>query len=283
MTRSIGTKIYSTAFCLILGFGRTAVAADWDFSYAKSLPYLTNTMTLFENVIIDGAHYNVKMQSSFSGVMKPVYKQKLKTVTIPTRTITIDGDRSDWAGLLPVINDPKDDKDDQYDNLPWTDLNKVYMARDNDYLYFLMTVYDYLGLDLKPTLPDTNALYFVELQQYLNQLHTFGDVSVNVGYDLSALKWRVTVAARPGFIMATIPPEFVQVGSNFFEWKVPIAAFQYPPNNPLPYNSPVPTSPGIENQFIRAYIHPGPHPTTGQPPSDENNPSTRPMIVNFYP
>ncbi|MCP8310687.1 MAG: hypothetical protein L6N94_04240, partial [Candidatus Methylarchaceae archaeon HK01M] len=52
------------------------------------------------------------------------------------RTITVDGDTSDWIGINPSIDDPNEnDIDDYYD------IDKIYIANDNDNLYFWIQFY----------------------------------------------------------------------------------------------------------------------------------------------
>jgi len=241
-----------------------------DFSQSRSLPYVSTDMILFENVIVGDEHYAVIMRLNASNKLIPIWAGILNKVEIPFCTITIDGDDADWAGISPVVEDPAGDEDPEYADVPGTDLANVYMARDDTCLYFLMTFHDGDPVE---------AIYVVELQQYLAQLHTPGDLyafAENNGAD-----WTVQIGVRgPGGVVASYPADHVGVGSAMVEWKVPITAMQYPPDTPLPYFSPLPPPPGIENQFIRTYIHPLPHPSS--PVSDSNEEFTRPMIVNFY-
>lgn len=249
---------------------------DADFSYSRSLPYKSKDVVLFENVIIGNNHYAVIMSWQKNNRFEPVWADKLRTVEIPFRRITIDGIDTDWAGISPIVKDPAGDDNPIYSTVPGTDLANVYMARDDTYLYFMMTMHD------GGPLQDPSTIYAVEFQQYLNQLHTPGDLIASVSYIPDA-GWAVTLGVRgPGGLLALFyPPDYVGIGTGMLEWKVPITSMQFPPTTPYPYFSPVQPSPGIENQFIRAYIHPGPHPSSS-PVSDENDALTRPMIVNFY-
>ncbi len=248
--------------------------ASWDFSQAKSLPYQTSDQTLFENVRIDGKPNVVVMQASSRGLV-PIQRSAINTVTIPFGTITVDGVRSDWRHIAPVVQDPAADKKSEYGQWLGTDLANVYLARDDEYLYFLMTLHD--GQPV--TVPQT--LYVVEFQQYLHQIHTPGDLAAYVSYTENH-GWTVFVGSRgPGGAVALYLSDHVGIGLGAIEWKVPIASMQFPANTPYPYASVTPPPPGIENQFLRAYIHPGPHP---EPPpiSDLNDALSRPMIVGFY-
>jgi len=241
----------------------------YDFSQSRSLPYQTSDMMLFENVIVGNERYEMIMTWGKGNTFKPISSRLLRTVEIPFAQITIDGYDSDWAGVPPVETDPEGDEENLgFATIPGSDLKAVYIAHDDTYLYFRMTMYD--G-------GPTAANYVVEFQQYLNQGHTPGDIRCGASYD-GTNKW-VHVADRgPGGIIAEYSEDYIALGSGWLEWKVPITVMQYPEGTPLPYFSPVSPPPGIENQFIRTYIHPWPSPT----PSDLNDNLKRPMIINFY-
>jgi hypothetical protein len=51
---------------------------------------------------------------------------------LPFRTINVDGDPSDWAGITPLV------VDDAGDSPPEEDIIAVYGANDENFLYFLM-------------------------------------------------------------------------------------------------------------------------------------------------
>jgi hypothetical protein len=48
-------------------------------------------------------------------------------------TITVDGDKNDWATIAPIIVDPSGDI-----NLPWEDLLEVKVTNDLENVYFLL-------------------------------------------------------------------------------------------------------------------------------------------------
>lgn len=252
-------------------FGRTDgtnLGDEWDFSKARSLPYLSNDMISFQNVLIENKPYMVIMQS-YKGRLFPISREEINTVEIPIHTIVIDGNDADWDGIPPLVVDPGNDEDPYYAGVAGTDLKNVYMAHNNTYLYFRMTFHD--GGPI-------NAQYAVEFQQHLYQLHTPGDIFA-VAQKEPDYDWMIIVGDRsPCGTITTYPADHVGAGTGMIEWKVLITDMQYPPDTPSPYYSPVQVSPGIENQFIRTYIHP--YPYVGV--SDSNDDLIRPMIVNFY-
>ena len=59
-----------------------------------------------------------------------------RTLTlVPTATISIDGDSSDWSGIDPVMTDSTGDVDNEY-----IDFTAFYLAQDDNYLYIRIEV-----------------------------------------------------------------------------------------------------------------------------------------------
>ena len=58
-------------------------------------------------------------------------------VSADLRTITVDGEVSDWDGLMPLITDPEGDQTGG----PEEDIKAVYVANDAECLYFRMELY----------------------------------------------------------------------------------------------------------------------------------------------
>jgi hypothetical protein len=249
-----------------------------DYSVSRTLPFETPGQMTFENVIVDDKRFAMLMQWK-NVKFEPVALLELATVRIPRvapGAIQIDGDDSDWGGILPAVVDPAGDIRSVYAGTTGTDMANVYLARCGTYVYVRMTLHN--GGPIEDT------LYFVELQQYLLQLHTPGDIMTVCSKQAGDPGWSVGVSDRNGLQIANYGPGagYGAAGAGFVEWKIPIAKLKNPPATPLPYYPAAPPDRGIENRFIRAYIHPGPHPTPN-PPSDENEGLARPLIIDFYP
>ena len=244
-----------------------------DFSVARSLPYQTPDQVMFENVIWYGQHLALLMK--WRGVvLVPVQSRRLTTVQIPERTISIDGDDADWDGISPVVIDPAGDQQAAYVNVDGTDIAKVYLAHDAEFLYFRMTLNNH-G-------PITNTQYAVELQQYLNQLHTPGDITVLCHNWDNGAGWGVTVSDRSGYVRAEHWQDtgtWAAVGDGWLEWKVPLVDLQNLPDTPHPYFPAAPVDRGIENRFVRVYVNPL---GVGAGVADTNDELTRPLIIGFY-
>lgn len=256
---------------------------------SRSLPYSGRGQIAIENVISsdlvsgDTERLLVLMRKGKKGRdLEPIALARHTTVQVAdvsSMPIVIDGDTSDWTGIPAAVTDPMGDEDPLFDGKPGTDLAGVYLARDDTYLYLLMTMHD--GGPLSGGGED--PLHIVELQQYLLQLHTPGDIVINCS-NPNGSGWRVDVSDRNGKFYKSYPPGtgHAAVGVGVVEFKVRIDHVMNPPGSPMPY---FPASGyvdrGIENRFIRAYIHPGPHPNP-PPVSDINDHLTRPLIIDFW-
>lgn len=73
--------------------------------------------------------------------------------------INVDKSKNDWAGIEPVFEDPEGDATDGAS--PGTDIKALYMARNENYLYFLVTLY---GMPEPWDLRDT--VYSVEASNF---------------------------------------------------------------------------------------------------------------------
>ncbi|MCD6318663.1 carboxypeptidase regulatory-like domain-containing protein, partial [Candidatus Aerophobetes bacterium] len=60
--------------------------------------------------------------------------------TVPSvASITVDGDPNDWKGINPVVSDPQGDSSGKKSG---TDVKAIYVAKDDTYLYFMMSLWD---------------------------------------------------------------------------------------------------------------------------------------------
>jgi len=214
--------------------------------------------------------------------LEPIALVRHTTVNIADvsmNPIVIDGDTSDWAAVPAAVTDPAGDENPQFYGKPGTDLANVYLASDATYLYLLMTMHD--GGPL--TGGGEEPLHIVELQQYLLQLHTPGDIVINCS-NRDGSGWRVDLSDRNGKFIRSYAPNtgYAAASVGVIEFKVRIDDVVNLPNSPMPYfPAGGVVDRGIENRFIRAYIHPGPHPNP-PPVSDDNYHLTLPLIIDFW-
>jgi len=272
------------AWCLVLAgvaFGQMNPRPNLsnmtlDFSRARSLPYQNAGQVMFENVLVNGQPYAL-LAGWKNSKMEPHELRVLRTVEIPFANILL-GNAGSWVGVPPVVVDPSGDQNQLYALVPGSDMANVYLARDQTYLYLRMTLHN--GAAQQGGV----YVYAVELQQYLYQENTPGDL-VLLAQRLAGGEWVVFVSDHglvPG-IRFHNGLEWVVAGGGAVDWKVPLAELRYPPDVPLPYFPAGLVDRGIENRFVRAWVrvHIGTSTDPPGPVSDINEPMTRPLIVNF--
>ncbi len=167
---------------------------------------------------------------------------------IPSKTITIDGEMQDWTVLMPAYADGADDQHPLAD-LEGTDLDRFYLAQDQEFIYFLMTLHD--G---PPRLDGT--LYFFVANQVAGVPDTYGDLESVVSYGDG--HWNVWAGFRDQYGHQLDHYHFfstqnVATGPNLIEWKVPKDQ-QW----------------DLHEKFVRVFIHPHQEGTTSYPVSDHN-------------
>jgi hypothetical protein len=131
---------------------------------------------------------------------------------IPTATITIDGNMDDWNDIEPVYVDDVNDEDPDA-NYEGTDLYKFYLAKDDTFLYLMMTLYD------GAPKADVPTNYSFEANQYRGT-GSVGDYSTYV-VNFENDRWTVIVS-KEGSNEGTsyTSSKYIGIGSNFIEWKV---------------------------------------------------------------
>jgi len=126
---------------------------------------------------------------------------------VPTATIDIDGSEADWLAITPdgdevVFTDVSGDGDPARTG---TDLEKLYLAKDDDYLYIGMTLHD--------GNPDTDVNTRFSLRLRSREDSWWPLVEVSAHYD--SVWW---VSSWSGSYEGS-----AAAGTNFIEWRVPIA------------------------------------------------------------
>ena len=145
---------------------------------------------------------------------------------LETRTITIDGDKSNWNGILPAFEDPKGDSVGP----PGTDMKGIYLAKDSDYLYVLMTLYD-------PPITDGSTIYIFSSHTVpelaISDIYCWARPSISGLDQVSIYMNRLLKLTNPdsphfptdGLVNTYPGMGFVAYGSDFVEWKVPLSDF----------------------------------------------------------
>ncbi len=252
--------------CLTLSLLVPWASSETDYSKARSLS-ISENMIRFENVLVNGNPYWMTYRVLDRGRMVPVEMGLLSTFQIPTANIVIDGNSSDWTTINSLYTDPEHDQEPP-DGYVGTDVKKVFIARDDEFIYFAFTLYD--GNPSRET-----TYYITEFQQYLDQYHTAGDTIINAYYSAHN-GWEVIVIHRESNGASCVyDSSHVGTGTNFIEYKVPIADIEYDGGGVF-------DTMGIEGRFIRAYIHYNPNESGEGDTYDGAEEDNRLMIVDFY-
>ena len=219
---------FSLAIGMVQVFAANASFSDAVLYTNPSYPKL---IQLF-NIDVSGKYYwgtfkwN-KLQNKFEFVDAGL--EGNKDFVIPFRTITPDGNMNDWAGILPVLNDPVGD--DAY-GLPGDDIQEVYIAKDAEFMYFGIKIAD--GTPLSGSDDSGAHMHFqfnLTNSKYINEFENHFVVFTSVHYFpasgwLASTEMHVSHPLHPnGFIpvgLHSYDSSYVGVGQDFVEWKVPI-------------------------------------------------------------
>jgi len=133
--------------------------------------------------------------------------------TIPAATITIDGDPGDWPPQAVVFEDVSGDGDP---NKSGTDLEKLYLAKDAEYLYAGMSFYD--G---DPTHNDGMTHLLLRLRSRYDQSTPVLDISTS---PINST-WEVFVNKDPWGEWEYIGyyGDYGAASAGFLEWKAPLS------------------------------------------------------------
>jgi len=136
--------------------------------------------------------------------------------------VTIDGNKSDWAGIQPAIIDAAGDRNINA-AFSGSDLLNTYLAKDSSFLYIRMEISN----NEKPYKNDCMTYFFVARQDP-SQPDTSGDYAGLVSYNGITGSWIVSTQQRneDGTIKKikdSYPLSYSQFGAGFLEFKVPLA------------------------------------------------------------
>jgi hypothetical protein len=182
----------------------------------------------------DGNTYKLEFYSNGSFVLSGHIVNcdqdvEIRDFIIPRANITIDGNRADWDSIEPVFTDAVNDEDPQA-NFIGTDLYKFYLARDDTFLYLMITLYD--------GNPNPNAQYALEMVP-----NAGGGAGETGDYLAVAVfrdgNWRSGVNVRDApSLNIQYPIGYVGIGDHFIEWKVKLSDMQF-----------------FNDRYIFVYIH----------------------------
>lgn len=142
-----------------------------------------------------------------------VHPVRASDYLIPYRTISVDGNRGDWTGIEPVLTDEINDEDPLNDQ-DGSDIHEFYLAKDDTYVYFLMTLYD--------GDPDLDTQFAFQTLQNSDVISTAGDIVTATRYDGNG--WVVYLTRRGDsqdgqYPIANYGYGYAASGDRCIEWK----------------------------------------------------------------
>ncbi len=148
--------------------------------------------------------------------------------TIPWVSIEIDTNFDDWGLIDSVYLDEENDEDPEAD-FEGTDLRRIYLARDDDFLYIMFTVAD--------GSPNENAQFTLELVPNIDESGAEGNY-ITLARSIDG-KWSSGIRVQDcPELSRNYPSDYVGVGNGYIQWKVELSAIHF-----------------FEDRYIYAYIH----------------------------
>lgn len=141
------------------------------------------------------------------------------SLTLPSRTITIDGSATDWAGIQPVFVDEQGDENPAADFVG-TDIKAFYLAKDEQFLYMMIELYD------GNPKTDMTTVYQFQANQSPVKYDTAGDYFVGAYTSPVSTNSFVLVNQRTATDdnrIAQYDSSYMEIGSKRVEWKAPLS------------------------------------------------------------
>ena len=190
-----------------------AHSAD-DDSWLPAASPLWNLRTTNATTALPGMHFDppmmfVKLICSTNPLSPPSFPQ----FPVPFANITVDGNTSDWAGILPALIDRAGDV---YMGPPGSDITALYLARDSTRAY--------LRIDAGNGPPDSSSTWRVSF--YTNYFAYAGDRFVDIDIDTCTVK--EYTCSTSGGCWTNVASGAVAVQGSVIEASVPFSALNPP-------------------------------------------------------
>lgn len=136
---------------------------------------------------------------------------------IPTATITLDGDTSDWTGITEAVTDPQGDDSNLYTG---DDIEALYLAKDFNNLYIRLDLYDNANPNFgNGPAPYEGRYYF---QIYSNS-STYSNLEIGLASYYCGQQWAIGCNGANGNAPSSLQgTSFVGVNNNIIEIKIPL-------------------------------------------------------------
>ncbi len=226
--------IYSDQLQETLYFDQIEIGGDGEFVVEETIAptpiFCEQALTISgtfndRNHIVGTWQYTIDSESTTGSWWADLMSAEsdLEPVAIPTASIAIDGDRSDWQGIQSIVSDEEGDEDPEAD-FEGTDLNAFYMARDDDFLYHMITLHD------GDPPADRNLVFSISYDKYpiINGGTVPGDQfsTVDLSYppdgNMVVGLGERTFSSEGSKSIAQYGSDYAAIGGNFIEYKIPL-------------------------------------------------------------
>ncbi|MFH2093150.1 MAG: fibronectin type III domain-containing protein, partial [Pseudomonadota bacterium] len=219
-TRALSASSDQTQFDLNAVFGNTGKSQVVIRDALPEFDTFGNPIGNFQGAVLNGLIPGIVTNADAIGAFE--FEPPYHTLTIPTATITIDGNKADWPEVSVVASDSKEDFFDGQANFQGMDILKIYLAKDTVNLYVAMEL---KGDPMWSEPGQEDIWYNFELQKQEGNWHQ-NTFRANAYYDRNGSEWRVHVGTQDssgmGHYITTLGSGNVSVGTSFIEWKIPL-------------------------------------------------------------
>jgi len=227
--------VYLDTLQEILYFDPVEIDGDGEFVITETIDFAEIFCSLSftiagsfqdENLVVGTWLYTVAGETTsgswFAELM--LTDSDFEPISISIASILIDGNRDDWQGIQPFVSDDEGDEDPDADFVG-TDLNAFYMARDDEFLYHMITLHD----GNPPT--EGNLIFSISYDKYpyLNGGSVPGDQFSTVNLNYPPDGNMVVILSERSFDsdgsngISQYNSHYAAIGDKFIEYKIPLA------------------------------------------------------------
>jgi len=145
-------------------------------------------------------------------------------IDIPIKTIIVDGNPDDWNGISALVTDTQGDDSPSYIG---DDIKSLFIAKDTDYLYLRMDLWDSVNTNFGNGPSPNEGIY---------QISVYNDgpydrMQLGIGYDLTISQWSLGYNGSSSDVPQGLEgPGYVGVSGGIIEIKLPFALIGTPSN-----------------------------------------------------
>lgn len=147
-------------------------------------------------------------------------------LNIPTQTITVDGNPTDWSGITALATDPQGDDSPSFTG---DDIKALYISSDADHLFIRMDLWDNVNTDFQNSPPPYDGSYSI----CIDNNGPYREMDLGIAYNSNLSQWSLSYNGSSTGVPAGLEgPDFVGVSGNIIELRIPLNLI----GNPSQYN-----------------------------------------------